>query len=52
MAEEMDVPYLGNIPIDPQVCSLGDSGQTFAGCKTQAGESFGRIVERLLEMFN
>jgi Mrp family chromosome partitioning ATPase len=52
MADEMDVPYLGNIPIDPQVCALGDSGQTFTGCKTQAGESFGRIVERLLEMFN
>ncbi len=52
MAEEMDVPFLGNIPIDPQVCALGDSGQTFTECKTQAGESFGRIVERLLEMFN
>ena len=52
MAEEVDVPFLGSIPIDPQVCALGDSGQTFAGCKTQAGESFGRIVERLLEMFN
>ena len=52
MAEEMDVPFLGAIPIDPQVCALGDSGQTFAGCKTQAGESFARVVERLLEMFN
>jgi Mrp family chromosome partitioning ATPase len=52
MAEEMDVPFLGAIPIDPQVCALGDSGQTFAGCKTQAGESFALIVERLLEMFD
>jgi Mrp family chromosome partitioning ATPase len=52
MAKEMDVPFLGAIPIDPQVCSLGDSGQTFAGCKTQAGESFAKVVERLLEMFN
>lgn len=52
MAEEVDVPFLGSIPIDPQVCALGDSGQTFTGCKTQAGESFDRIVERLLEMFN
>jgi Mrp family chromosome partitioning ATPase len=52
MAEEMDVPFLGAIPIDPQVCAWGDSGQTFAGCKTQAGESFARVVERLLEMFN
>jgi ATP-binding protein involved in chromosome partitioning len=52
MAEEVDVPFLGSIPIDPQVCSLGDTGQTFVECKTQAGESFGRIVVRLLEMFN
>jgi Mrp family chromosome partitioning ATPase len=52
MAEEMNVPFLGAIPIDPQVCAWGDSGQTFAGCKTQAGESFARVVERLLEMFN
>jgi Mrp family chromosome partitioning ATPase len=52
MAEEVDVPFLGSIPIDPQICSAGDSGQTFTGCKTEAGESFGRIVERLLEMFN
>jgi Mrp family chromosome partitioning ATPase len=52
MAGEMDVPFLGAIPIDPQVCAWGDSGQTFAGCKTQAGESFALIVERLLEMFN
>jgi ATP-binding protein involved in chromosome partitioning len=52
MAEEMNVPFLGAIPIDPQVCALGDSGQTFAECKTQAGESFALIVERLLEMFN
>jgi len=52
MAEEMDAPFLGAIPIDPQVCAWGDSGQTFAGCKTQAGESFALIVERLLKMFN
>ena len=52
MAEEMNVPFLGAIPIDPQVCAWGDSGQTFVGCKTQAGESFNLIVERLLEMFN
>jgi len=52
MAEDMGVPFLGAIPIDPQVCALGDSGQTFAGCKTQAGESFALIVERLLEMFD
>ena len=51
MAEEMDVPFLGTIPMDPGVCALGDSGRTFVQSETKAGGSFNRIVERLLEMF-
>ena len=51
MAEEMDVPLLGAIPIDPGVCALGDRGQTFVESGTLAGGSFNKIVERLLEMF-
>lgn len=51
MAEEMDVPFLGSIPIDPKVCSLGDSGMTFVESKTSAGESFSHIVEKMLNMF-
>jgi Mrp family chromosome partitioning ATPase len=52
MAEEMDVPFLGSIPIDPEVCSLGDRGVTFVKSNTLAGESFNHIVEKLLLMFN
>ncbi|MDD2836140.1 MAG: Mrp/NBP35 family ATP-binding protein [Methanothrix sp.] len=52
MAEEMDVPFLGAIPIDPKVCALGDRGETFVQSGTLAGKSFNKIVERLLEMFN
>lgn len=52
MAEEMDVPFLGAIPMDPKVCALGDRGETFVQGGTVAGESFSKIVERLLEMFN
>jgi len=51
MAEEMDVPFLGTIPMDPGVCALGDSGRTFVQNETKAGGSFNMIVERLLEMF-
>lgn len=29
MAEEMGVPFLGAIPLDPQVAQAGDSGQAF-----------------------
>lgn len=52
MAEEMDVPFLGAIPIDPSVCALGDRGETFVQSKTLAGGSFNKIVERLQEMFD
>ncbi|MDQ1260907.1 MAG: ATP-binding protein involved in chromosome partitioning [Euryarchaeota archaeon] len=51
MAEEMNVPFLGAIPIDPMVSALGDRGQTFVQSGTRAGGSFNNIVERLLEMF-
>jgi ATP-binding protein involved in chromosome partitioning len=50
MAEEMDVPFLGAIPIDPEVCALADCGITFAERETSAGRSFVEIVDRLLEM--
>jgi Mrp family chromosome partitioning ATPase len=52
MAEEMDVPFLGAIPMDPKVCALGDRGETFIQSGTVAGGSFNKIVERLLEVFN
>ena len=37
MAEEMNVPFLGAIPIDPKVCALGDRGLTFVQSGTVAG---------------
>ena len=52
MSEEMNVPFLGAIPIDPSVCALGDRGQSFVKSGTDAGGSFNKIVERLLQMFN
>jgi ATP-binding protein involved in chromosome partitioning len=52
MAEEMDVTFLGAIPIDPSVCALSDSGLTFVQSETKAGGSFKEIVERLMRMFN
>ncbi len=52
MAEEMNVPFLGAIPMDPRVCALGDRGQSFVQSGTLAGSCFKEIVERLLAMFN
>ncbi|RQW81023.1 MAG: ATP-binding protein [Methanothrix sp.] len=51
MADEMDVPFLGAIPIDPKICALGDSGRTFVQSDIKAGESFGKIVNRLIAFF-
>ncbi len=51
MAEEMDVTFLGAIPMDPSVCALGDSGKTFVQSGADAAGSFNQIVERLLEIF-
>jgi ATP-binding protein involved in chromosome partitioning len=48
-AVEMDVPFLGAIPIDPEVSALGDSGATFVERDSPAGECFREIVDRLLE---
>jgi Mrp family chromosome partitioning ATPase len=51
MAEDMDVPFLGAVPIDPEVSALGDMGITFADMETAAGACFRKIVDRLQEIF-
>ncbi len=49
MAAEMGVPFLGAIPLDPEVSALGDQGKTFVEAETAAGTIFREIVGRLLE---
>ena len=48
-AQELRVPFLGAIPIDPEVAPLGDDGVAFVERRTAAGESFGKVVDRILE---
>lgn len=48
-AEEMDVPFLGAVPIDPEVSALGDRGVTFVERQSHAGACFRAIVDKLLE---
>lgn len=48
-AEELDVPFLGAIPLDPEVSVLGDRGTPFVDRATRAEGSFKKIVDRLLE---
>ena len=50
LAKEMMVPFLGKIPIDPQIVTSGDSGTPFAGkdAQTQAAAAFSEIVRSIL----
>ncbi|MGD0952573.1 MAG: Mrp/NBP35 family ATP-binding protein [Methanotrichaceae archaeon] len=48
-AEELEVPFLGAIPLDPEVSALGDRGVPFVDRATRAEDSFKKIVDRLLE---
>jgi ATP-binding protein involved in chromosome partitioning len=51
MAEEMSVPYLGAIPIEPDVVVSGDSGTPMVQQHphSETAKAFGRIVRTLLE---
>jgi len=50
MAEEMQVPYLGAIPIEPEVVVSGDSGTPIVKSQphSEAAKVFGRMVRSLL----
>ncbi|MFQ6108299.1 MAG: P-loop NTPase [Candidatus Aminicenantales bacterium] len=49
-ALEMGVPFLGKIPIDPQIVVLGDEGKPFitAQPNSEAGLAFMKIVEKIM----
>ena len=50
LAKEMNVTFLGRIPVDPQIVASGDSGIPFAGrdAQTHAAAAFSRIVPLIL----
>jgi len=50
LANEMGVPFLGAIPIDPQIVHSGDSGTPFIEqhAKTTSGAAFAEVVARIL----
>ena len=47
-ASELGVPFLGAIPLDTEIGSLGDMGKTFANSKTPAAKAFEEIVKSIL----
>ncbi|OPY90852.1 MAG: Septum site-determining protein MinD [Syntrophus sp. PtaU1.Bin208] len=52
MAKRMEVPFLGRIPIDPQIVQSSDKGQPFVFYHqdTEAAGAFRRIVQPLLNL--
>ncbi|MBS7653318.1 Mrp/NBP35 family ATP-binding protein [Candidatus Bathyarchaeota archaeon] len=52
MAEEMDVPFLGSIPIDPNICRDSDEGVPFImeHPESSAANAFSEIVVRIEEL--
>ena len=52
MAGEMGVPFLGKIPIDPQIVEASDDGKPFVYHygKTEAAKAFAGVVQPLLQM--
>ena len=47
-AEELEVPFLGAIPLDAEIGRLGDMGKTFTKKETQAAKAFDQIVGAIL----
>lgn len=50
-AEELELDFLGDIPIDPSVCAAGDSGHpvVIGDVETSASRSFGALAEHIAE---
>jgi len=52
MALEMNIPFLGRIPIDPQIVHACDSGEPYTQqySKSQAAQSFNEAIKPILEL--
>jgi predicted Fe-Mo cluster-binding NifX family protein len=50
MSQEMGVPFLGSIPIEPEVVTAGDGGTPVVKARPEsmAAQAFGRVVGELL----
>jgi Mrp family chromosome partitioning ATPase len=51
MADDMEVPFLGRLPMDPQVVTAGDAGTPFVQAYTQTAvsEAMSQIVQQVLQ---
>ena len=54
LAEDLDVPFLGQIPIDPEICEEADKGIPFVmgHVDSPAAEAFKEIVKKIEDFLN
>ena len=52
LAREMNVRFLGRVPIDPQIVECGDSGLPYVHrfAESRAAQAISHIVERILNV--
>lgn len=52
MAKEMGTPFLGRIPLDPQIVESGDSGQPYvdASAKSESAKAFEQAIQSILSL--
>lgn len=52
MADDMQVPFLGSVPIDPKIAEAGDSGEPFIKrySESQTATRFKEIIAPILEL--
>ncbi len=50
-AQETGVPFLGGIPLDPRIVTLGDEGQSFLNAHpdSEASRAFKKIVDNIMK---
>jgi len=51
IANELGIPFLGRIPIDPKIVESGDDGVPFIvrWCNSEAAKSFNEIVDKIVK---
>jgi Mrp family chromosome partitioning ATPase len=51
VSQEMEIPFLGRIPIDPEIVTMGDEGKSFitSNPESESTKAFLEIVDRILD---
>jgi Mrp family chromosome partitioning ATPase len=54
IAEDLEIPFLGRIPLEPRISKSGDSGKPFVHFaeETDTAKEFEKIVEKVAERFD